>query len=259
MNRATILTCGSRMSVVPIRPKQTRSLEAREGVGDLVSALEFDILFGRLKPRERLVEDVLMQRFGAKRHAVRQALAELEHIGIVTREPNRGAAVRDFSAREVEEICELREILQRRAAQRMPLPAEPALIARLTEIQARHDKAVARRDPRAIDRANEEFHHAFFAACGSAHLAAAIEHYAYLTRAMRLYPLVTRELLERLRNEHWRMIEALKAADRKALMTLVVDHIQPSKRMYLEVRRGLTNSPPAPQGHKRTRTRAATG
>ena len=42
-------------------------------------------------------------------------------------------------------------------------------------------------------------------------------------------------------------------------MALVVDHIQPSKRMYLEVRRGLTNSPPAPQGHKRTRTSAATG
>ena len=37
-----------------------------------MSALEFDILFGRLKPRERLIEDVLMQRFGAKRHAVRQ-------------------------------------------------------------------------------------------------------------------------------------------------------------------------------------------
>ena len=241
------------MSVVPIRPKPTRGLEAREGVSELVSALEFDILFGRLKPRERLIEDVLMQRFKAKRHAVRQALAELEHIGIVTREPNRGAAVRDFSAQEVEEICELREILQRRAAQRMPLPADEALIARLTEIQGRHDKAVARRDPRAIDRANEEFHHAFFAACGSAHLAAAIERYAYLTRAMRLYPLVDRELLEHLRRQHWAMIDALKAADRKALMALVVDHIQPSKRMYLEVRRGLEAAVPATEGRPAVR------
>ena len=120
--------------------------------GTVASALEFDILFGRLKPRERLVEDVLMQRFNAKRHAVRQALSELERIGIVTREPNRGATVRDFSAQEVEEICELREILQRRAAQRIPLPADVALIASLEEIQGRHDRAVAKRDPRAIDR-----------------------------------------------------------------------------------------------------------
>ncbi len=40
------------------------------------------------------------------------------------------------------------------------------------------------------------------------------------------------------------MIDALKAADRKALMALVVDHIQPSKRMYLEVRRGLETAVP---------------
>ena len=82
---------------------------------DVARALEFDILFGGLRPRERLVEEPLMQRFGAKRHAVRQALLDLEHIGIVVRSPNRGAAVRDFSAEEVEEITEVRETLHRRA------------------------------------------------------------------------------------------------------------------------------------------------
>jgi len=213
-----------------------RDRDAQDGTTDVASALEFDILFGHLKPRERLVEDVLMRRFNAKRHAVRQALAELERIGIVTREPNRGAAVRDFSAQEVEEICELRAILQRRAAQRMRLPANPELIAGLQTIQKQHDKAVVARDPRAIDRANEAFHHILFSACGSAHLLGAIEHYAYLTRAMRLYPLVDPDLLELLRSEHWAMIDALKAGDRKTLMALVVDHIQHSKRMYLQVR-----------------------
>jgi DNA-binding GntR family transcriptional regulator len=228
------------MTVVPISRAGSAKSQDASGVADVVSALEFDILFGNLKPRERLVEDMLMRRFDAKRHVVRQALGELERIGIVTREPNRGAAVRDFSAQEVEEICELREILQRRAGQRIPLPADPALVAALEEIQARHDKAVARQDPRAIDRANEAFHRTLFAACGSAHLAAAIEHYAYLTRAMRLYPLVNRALLEQLRKEHRQMIAALKAGDRKALVALVVEHIQPSKKLYLEVRRGLS-------------------
>jgi DNA-binding GntR family transcriptional regulator len=225
------------MTVIPINRKARG--QDTPGVADVVNALEFDILFGNLRPRERLVEDVLMRRFEAKRHVVRQALAELERIGIVTREPNRGAAVRDFSAQEVEEISELREILQRRAGQRIPLPADPALVEELEAIQARHDKAVAKRDPRAIDRANEAFHRTLFAACGSAHLAAAIEHYSYLTRAMRLYPLVNRALLEQLRRQHWEMIAALKSGDRKALVALVVEHIQPSKQLYLEVRRGL--------------------
>jgi DNA-binding GntR family transcriptional regulator len=43
-----------------------------------------------------------------------------------------------------------------------------------------------------------------------------------------------------LRKEHWEMIAALKAGDRRSLVALVVEHIQPSKRMYLEVRRGLS-------------------
>ena len=38
------------------------------------------------------------------------------------------------------------------------------------------------------------------------------------------------------------MIEALKSADRKALQRLVVDHIQPSKKIYLDVRREIESS-----------------
>ena len=99
-------------------------------VGKEVAALSRmavkDLRVGNLMPRERLVEDVLMQRFSAKRHTVRQALVELERMGIVTRTPNRGAAVRDFTALEVEEIAEVRATLHRRAAQRMKLPADAA-------------------------------------------------------------------------------------------------------------------------------------
>jgi len=66
-------------------------------VADVLQVLEEDIIFGRLAPRERLVEDQLMQRFGAKRHVVRQAIAGLERMQIVSRELNKGARVRDFS------------------------------------------------------------------------------------------------------------------------------------------------------------------
>lgn len=203
---------------------------------DITRALEFDILFGGLRPRERLVEDQLMQRFGAKRHAVRQSLIDLERIGIVVRSPNRGAAVRDFSAEEVEEITEVRETLHKRAIHRMVLPAEPELLRQLQSTQRRHDAAVKARDPRAIDEANEAFHAAMFAACGNKLLADAIAHYAYLSRAMRLYPLVDPSLLETLRQEHWAMIDALKSGNRRDLTGLVVGHIQHSKRIYLQAR-----------------------
>ena len=204
--------------------------------------IESDILFGRLKPRERLIEDALMQRLQAKRYVIRQALTELERMGIVTRTANRGAAVRDFTTEEVEEIAELRGVLHRHAVQRIKLPASEALMARLDTIQREHDAAVSARDPQRIDVANKAFHATIFNACGSTHLANAIAHYAYLSRAMPPYPHVDPVLLETLRGEHWAIIEALRTGDRRALSRLVVDHIQHSKRIYLAARRELPSS-----------------
>jgi DNA-binding GntR family transcriptional regulator len=226
-----------------IEKPDAKSSQREPTAGEMVRVLERDILFGKLRPRERLVEDALMQRFAAKRYVVRQALLDLERIGIVVRSPNRGAAVRDFTVEEVEEIAEVRETLHRRAVQRMRLPADATLIKALQAAQRQHDTAVAARDPSAIDIANEAFHALLFGACGNKLLAGAIAHYAYLSRAMRLYPLVDPALLETLRKEHWAMIEALKKGNRRALTALVVGHIQHSKRIYLQVRRSLPSLP----------------
>ena len=223
-------------------PNKNKAIAEEMTPEDVVHSLEYDILFGALRPRERLVEDALIKRFGTKRHVVRRALSELVNMGIVVSEPNRGAAVRDFSAREVEEISEMREILQRRAAERMELPASPETIEQLESAQLEHDTAVKSQDPRAIDETNEKFHRIFFDACGNKHLTEAIVSYSYLSRAMRLYPMVDPALLETLRGEHWAMIEALKKGDRKKLKNLVVDHIQHSKKIYLSVRQSLPDA-----------------
>ncbi|MCP3055496.1 GntR family transcriptional regulator, partial [Aurantimonas sp. LRZ36] len=65
---------------------------------EIAAALEEEIVFGRLHPRERLIEEELASRFEAKRHIVRQALVELERLGLVERVRNRGAVVRLYSA-----------------------------------------------------------------------------------------------------------------------------------------------------------------
>src|SRR5277367_5929443 len=75
-----------------------------ESLRMVVSKLEEDVILGRLHPRERLVEDDLMARLGAKRHVVRQALAELERMGVVERIPNRGARVRAYDTKEVQQL-----------------------------------------------------------------------------------------------------------------------------------------------------------
>jgi DNA-binding GntR family transcriptional regulator len=212
-------------------------------VADVVAALEFDILFGRLKPRERLTEDALMARFGAKRHLVRKALEELEKMGVVVRAPMRGATVRDFTAQEVEEVYELRDLLQARAVERMPLPCSPEHVGKLKRIQREHDAAVASGDLRQVDRINDIFHRVFFSVSGNKLLEDAIQHYMQLTRAMRIYPIADPQTLEKLRCQHWAMIAALEACDRPLLLRLSAEHLQPSKAAYLAVRRSIPDTP----------------
>ena len=207
--------------------------------GAIVPILEEDIIFGRLAPRERLVEDDMMQRFEVKRHVVRQALMRLERMGLVTRERNKGAFVRDFSLHELEEVYEMRELLQERAVARMPLPAPSTLIARLRHIQADHAAAVNAWDLPAIYRLNNDFHEALFGTCGNRHLADAIEHYTWLAHAVRSYRMINRELLADAPMEHAQMVDALEAGDREELKRLCAEHILPSKDAYRRARRAL--------------------
>src|SRR6266481_1657390 len=109
--------------------------------GDIVRNLEEDIVFGVFHPKEKLTEEGLMPRFGLKRHAVREALSQLDLMGLVVRVPNRGAYVRELTPDEVIEIYEVREILEVAAALRTPLPAPKKVIDVLKRVQDEQSSA----------------------------------------------------------------------------------------------------------------------
>lgn len=226
-------------------------------VDAVVAAIEDDIIFGRLRPRERLVEDALMERYGAKRHVVRQALDRLTTMGIVMRERNKGCAVRDFAPREVENIYDIRGLLQEHAARSIPLPADPELVATLTGLHERHCAAVAAGDLRAVRLLNNQFHDTLFGACGNAHLVETIAHYSWLAHAIRSYRIGDPVLLAQAQVEHAQMIEALANGERERLVRLCVEHILPSKEAYLRAEAGrddpvaVYEAPPGPRSARR--------
>lgn len=212
---------------------------AEPGVADIVQCLEEEIALGLLRPRERLVEDDLIARFDAKRHVIRQVLADLEAMGIVSRPPNRGAAVRDVGAREIEQIYFVRELLERAAIDIMPLPAEGAVVAALADLHERHCRAAKAGRLREVFRLNLEFHNLLFAACGNEALAEAIRQFAFKAHAIRSYTIGNPKLLARVCDEHARMIRLLRGSDRKALAKVVSEHKQPARTAYLEAVRSL--------------------
>jgi DNA-binding GntR family transcriptional regulator len=211
-----------------------RDRDVEQMVNKAVATLEEDIVLGYLHPRERLIEDDLRDRFGLKRHVVRQVLIELERMGLVERKKNVGALVKSHNEDEVRHLYEVREILETSAASRIDLPIREELLNEITTIQRGHDEAVARADLRAVFRANVAFHKALFAATENDELAAVIEDFAQRTNAIRSSSTVIPEHLENARKEHWEMIAALRSGDRAALVDLCRRHLIPARDNYIE-------------------------
>src|ERR1700675_2705998 len=108
----------------------------------IATSLEEDIVPGRRRPRERLIEQDLCDRFNTHRGDVRLALFELEKKGIVQRIPNRGAMVRDLTPKEVREIYAVREELEVMAMRILPFPVAKSDLDKLAELQRKHSAAI---------------------------------------------------------------------------------------------------------------------
>jgi len=204
-----------------------------KNLAELVAQLEQDIAFGRRRPRERLVEDDIVDQSGAKKHVVREALAELERMGLVERKRNKGAIVRDYTPEDVRQIYAVRELLETEAAKQIPLPASDELIEALEEAQAPHDEAVDTGNLQQAFRANLRFHQVLFGACGNSYLAEAVNHFALKTHGVRFYSLAKPELLTKARDEHRAIIDALVDGDRDRLVSICSEHLQPSAQAYI--------------------------
>jgi DNA-binding GntR family transcriptional regulator len=199
----------------------------------IVRALEEDIIFGRLAPGSRLTEDSLLSRFPVTRHFVRQALVQLEQMGIVVRERNKGATVRSLTPDEVQQIYAVRELVQRQAALMIPLPAPQRLIDELLLIHEEHGAHIESGYLRGVHETNDRFHLTLFGACGNKYLVQTIELYMRYSLPVRANSMSDRASLDISHSQHKLMIDMLSGHDNWLLAQLCVDHLQPSKRRYI--------------------------
>ena len=226
------------MNTLPIRPEVDAApgdepAAAVESV-DVAKVLGEDIIFGRLAPGTRLVEDHLIARFKATRHYIRQALNELERNGIVVREKNKGVAVRSLTPSEVRQIYEVRELLHRQAALRIPLPAPKRVIEELERLHAEYSRHVRERHFRGVHEVNDQFHLTLFACCGNAYLVDSIKHYMWLSLPVRAKKTADLDRAIASERDHYMLIQLMKGTDSWALAQLCVDHVQPAKDSYLQ-------------------------
>lgn len=154
---------------------------------DLVRRMLLNIFGGTWKPGERLREERLAADFHVSRTPIREALQELAAIGVIELRPNCGAIVTPFGPREVEEIYEVRALLESEAAR---LASSAISTEELQELQdeATELLATSSTSPAWSQRAwhaDRRFHDLIIARCPNRRLAREIARYETFVQIVR--------------------------------------------------------------------------
>ncbi len=140
------------------QPKPPPMIQRRNLGDDVYQILWSRIVSRDLHPGEKLSDLRLSNELGVSRTPVREALHRLLQDGVIRAEPNRGFFVTSFSARDIEEIFEIRAALEALALRtylaRNPDDDFAAELEELSEIE--RELAEAETDNQ-IRSANERF------------------------------------------------------------------------------------------------------
>ena len=140
------------------KERPTRVLGRRVLREEVREILMEDILRGRIKPGERIVETRIAREFGVSQAPVREALRDLELLGFVVTSAFRSTQVREVSQEERAEIYPIRAALEGLAARAAATRLDDAGLQHLEElIQAMRD-AASRDDKQATIDADIAFH-----------------------------------------------------------------------------------------------------
>src|SRR6476646_11806238 len=142
------------MTVATIRPLQ-RPVPLRQAVYD---ALIDVIVGGELPPGQHMVETELARQLGVSRQPVREALHRLEAEGWVDLRPNQGAFVHVPTDEEVDQLLDVRELLEVETARLAAVAATNGDLARLRVICHEGEVAVEAGDTGRFVTVNTEFH-----------------------------------------------------------------------------------------------------
>lgn len=140
------------------------------------------LLEGKWKGGERFTEALGSEAFGVSRTPVREALLDLQALGLVELKPNCGAMILPFGTADLREIYSVRALLEVEAARLAAHLVEPSKVAPLIQ------SFESIRDSDGIDPGwehDQQLHQLIAEESGNRRLAAEIARYSTLVQTMR--------------------------------------------------------------------------
>jgi|ERR1700683_1567325 DNA-binding GntR family transcriptional regulator len=207
------------------------------------------IIRSEIPEGKQLNQGAIAAEFQVSRIPVREALRQLESEGLITIIQHRGAVVSSLSPDDIEELFEIRVLLECEVL-KLSIPGlTQSDLARAEAILAEYEKELLR--PEHISewgRLNWEFHSALYSGTRSPHFMSIIRNVnnnAVRYTGLQLY--LTREF-ERAKEEHRKLLELCQARDVIGACYLLQQHIkhagQSLKQVLREARAGATVSQP---------------
>lgn len=130
--------------------------------GALIAEIRQAILSGHYAAGTQLRQDALAETYGVSRIPVREVLFQLEAEGLVKILPQKGAIVSELSRAEIDDVFDLRIMLE----PRLLLASAPLLdqkdLAELDERQADYVRAIAQGERDDYGRLNADLHMAMY-------------------------------------------------------------------------------------------------
>ena len=193
-----------------------------------------EVIEGKYPPGTRLIETRIARELGTSQAPVREALRDLESVGVVESIPFRGARIRKPSVAELLEAFPVRAALESLAAAEATKRVTESDIDHLTQLIDRMVAAAREGDAHEQSIRNAEFHGLIVRAAGNATLErqwAMLEPFArtYLTAVSAGVDL--RQLAER----HRTIVEAIRARDPEWAAAAMRSHLMEAAR-WLEAR-----------------------
>lgn len=192
-------------------------------------ALRAALVAGEMRPGVLYSAPALAEKFGVSATPVREAMLDLAGEGLVEAVRNKGFRVTELSDRELDEITQLRMLIE------VPTVGE---VARLCDEELAPKAEALRQSAREIEALAEErdliryvevdrqFHLALLALAGNRHIVEVIGNLRARSRLYGLHQLADRGQLAASAREHEELVDLILARDVEGAERLMAQHIK---------------------------------
>nr|WP_245408415.1 GntR family transcriptional regulator [Zhengella mangrovi] len=185
------------------------------------------IVSGELPLGSKLSEQRLADALGVSRSPVRDALAALQSEGLVTISPKRGSFVFMPNLRVVDELCEHRAILETAVLRLGIVRNHGSLLRNLENATAEMERALAAQDPHGYTAGDHRFHNAIIMGAENRTTERSYNLTISPLKALRTHLFtIMSENTDRSMNEHFAVINAVRAKDAELAVSHLWEHIE---------------------------------